>query len=83
MQGGTGLLSSQGLPLLSASKTLIMAGHVLVQWHQCTVGDWKNAGASPGRSMAVSGQEPVPPGPKWGCFTLPACCHMEVHGNDE
>ena len=43
-QGRTGLLNSLGLPLLRTSKSLIMAGHAPVQWHQCTMCDWKMPG---------------------------------------
>ena len=43
-QGGPGLLKSQGLTLLRASKICMMAGHAPVQWHQCTMGDWKMPG---------------------------------------
>ena len=35
----TRLLKSQELPLLRPTKSLIMAGHVPVQCHQCTTGD--------------------------------------------
>ena len=69
-QGRTGLLGSPGLPGLSTSINLIMAGHAPVQWHQCTMGKLENAGVPQGQLMAVPGQQPAPPGPRRGCPTL-------------
>ena len=42
--GPTGLLKPLGLPLFKSSATLITAGHVPVQWHQCVMGDYKTPG---------------------------------------
>ena len=70
-QGGTGLLNSQGLPLLRASETFIMGGHAQVQWHQCTMGDWKMPGL-PRHGLWLYQVKSLRPGPKRGCLTLDA-----------